>query len=427
MGSLSNQIRHNLIGVAKHNEALRDFVRWTMNITRYSRYKLETAGVKVDEKTIIFACFGGRSYTCSPKALYEYMQTDDRFSDYTFVWAFVKPQKYICQFEDKRNTIVIKYNSASFRKYLAKAKYWIFNYKVDDLIKPKENQVFVQCWHGTPLKKLGCDLTHLDNALNSVEGMKKRYRFEAKKFDYFLSPSAYASEKFISAWDLENIGKQNVIVEQGYPRNDFLYNYSDADVARIKREIFKDDIDTIGDKRIILYAPTFRNDQHSSGKGYVFDIDVDMSLLKEKLANDYVILFRSHYFVSNHLDLAKYKGFVYDVSRVDDINSLYVISDMLVTDYSSVMFDYANLKRPMIFYMYDMEHYRDESNGFYFNVENELPGNIARTEQELIDEILSLSNGFKINEAYENFNKKYNYLDDGNASKRVVEHIFFNK
>ena len=107
-----------------------------------------------------------------------------------------------------------------------------------------------------------------------------------------------------------------------------------------------------------------------------------------------------------------------------DINEIYVISDILVTDYSSVLFDYANLKRPMIFFMYDLEHYRDDGNGFYIDIEKELPGKIVKTNEELEKEIIRISNEFKYDEKYEKFNKKYNYLDDGEATKRVVEEIF---
>ena len=88
---------------------------------------------------------------------------------------------------------------------------------------------------GHPLKRLGCDLVHFDNQLNTMEGMKKRYKIEASKFTYFLSPSKFASEKFISAWNLKEIGKENIIIEKGYPRNDFLFKYTDEDIRRIKK------------------------------------------------------------------------------------------------------------------------------------------------------------------------------------------------
>ena len=199
--------------------------------------------------------------------------------------------------------------------------------------------------------------------MNTVEGMKKRYRLEAKKFSYFISPSKYCTEKFTSAWDLKASGKENIIIEKGYPRNDFLFKYEEKDIDRIKKDIFGTDyIEKLSNKKIILYAPTYRANQHETALGYVYKEEVDFDKLREKLEEDYVILFRAHYFVANSFEFDKYSGFVYNVSSIDDINDLYIISDMLITDYSSVFFDYANLKRPIIFYMYDLEHYRDESN-----------------------------------------------------------------
>ena len=130
---------------------------------------------------------------------------------------------------------------------------------------------------------------------------------------------------------------------------------------------------------------------------------------------EYIILFRSHWLVANLFDFDKYKGFVYNVSDYDDIDELYIIADLLITDYSSVFFDYANLKRSMIFHMYDLEHYRDESNGFYFDVEEELPGKITRTDDELLGEIKRISKEFVYDDKYKKFNNKYNLLLNGQA------------
>lgn len=389
-----------------------------MYIYRYIIYKLRSIGKKVDEKLIIFGCYGGKSYACSPKAIYEFMQNDSRFDDYKFVWAFKDVNKYK-YLEENKNTIVVQHGKKEYQKYMAKAKYWIFNYKIAEHIYPKKNQVFVQCWHGTPLKRLGCDLIHFDNALNTIKGIKKRYKIEAKKFSYFISPSKFATEKFISAWNLKEIGKDDIIIEQGYPRNDFLFNYTEDDIKSVKEKLGIAE----ENKKIILYAPTYRGNQHESGVGYVYKEEVDFERMQRELGKDYIILFRPHYFIANVFDFKKYEGFVYDVSDVDDINELYIISDILITDYSSVFFDYANLKRPIIFHMYDLEHYRDESNGFYFDVNEVLPGNITRKDDELINEIKRCSEEFLYDEKYERFNKKYNYLDDGQASERVVREI----
>lgn len=428
MKSFRKKIKEILLDVVKKNLQLRGIIRFLMGLYRLVRYKMETLFSSTNDKMILLCCFQGRGYNCSPKAIYEYMIKDERFSDYTFVWAFKQYDKHLPMFEEFDNTIVVKYGSKEYRKYLAKSKYWVINYKIDDYLKPKKNQVLIQCWHGTPLKKLGFDLTHFDNVLNTMEGMQHRYALESKKIDCFLSPSAYATQRIISAWGFDKINKENVVIQEGYPRNDFLLRYSEKDVERVKKELFEYYFipyeKEIKKKKIILYAPTYRSDQHETGTGYVYNLQVDFDYLQDKLGDDYIILLRTHYFIANKYDLSKYDGFVYDVSEVEDINDLYIISDILITDYSSVLFDYAILKRPMVFYMYDLEHYRDESNGFYFDVEDELPGPIVKTQKDLVDAVLKASNDFVYDEKYALFNKKYNYLDDGNSTQRVVEKIF---
>ena len=140
------------------------------------------------------------------------------------------------------------------------------------------------------------------------------------------------------------------------------------------------------------------------------------------MSDEYIILFRAHWLVAQSFNFDKYKDFIIDVSNYDDINHLYVISDMLITDYSSVFFDYANLKRPIVFYMYDLEEYRDNIRGFYLKLD-ELPGHIVKKEDELIKEINELFTNFTYNDEYKKFNEKFNYLDDGNASRRVINKI----
>ncbi len=414
-------IKKIVVSISEKSILLRNIFRKTINIIRYIQYKLNTAFIKVDEKTIIFCSFNGKSYSCSPKAIYLYMLNNEKYKDYKFIWAFKEIDKYK-ELEKENNTTLVEMKSKDYKKYLAKAKYWIFNYKVPDYLYPKKNQIFVQCWHGTPLKRLGCDLEHFDNVLNTMKGMKKRYKIEASKISYFISPSKFATERFVSAWNLKEIGKENIMIEKGYPRNDFLFNYTEEDVLKIRKKLGIEN----EKRKIILYAPTYRANQHNSSLGYVYKEEVDFEKLKEDIGNDFIVLFRPHYFIANSFDFEKYAGFVYDVSKVDDINELYIISDILITDYSSVFFDFANLKRPIIFYMYDLEEYRDKSNGFYIDLK-ELPWKITRTQEEMEKEIEHIAKNFKYDESYVEFNKKYNYLDDGNASERVVNEFMKTK
>lgn len=414
MQSLKKIIR-NLI---KKNTFLRKIARKIHFVKNKLQYKITTKKIEIDDKLVIFACFNGRSFCDSPKAMYNYLLNDEKYKDYHFVWAFREVEKHRF-LENNKNTKVIDIQSKDFFKTLGKAKYWVFNYKIQDYIFPKEEQVFIQCWHGTPLKRLGCDLEHFNNAMNSISEIRRRYHIEASKFSYFLSPSKFATEKFISTWDLQRIGKEKIMLEEGYPRNDFLINYTDEDVKRIKKELKIEDTN----KKIILYAPTYRDNQHSVKVGYTYETKVDFDKLREELSDNYIILFRAHWLVAQSFDFEKYKDFVIDVSNYDDINELYIVSDMLITDYSSVFFDYANLKRPILFYMYDLKEYRDDIRGFYLET-NELPGKIIEEEKELIKEIKLITNQFEYTNKYKKFNERFNYLDDGQASKRVVEKIF---
>ena len=413
-----NKVRKLLIDFSKKSNLFRKIMRDILYCGNWLIFKLSTIGIKPDDKTVVFGCFNGRTYCDSPKAIYNYMRNNEKYKDYHFIWIFKDPNKHGYLAANK-NTTVTYAGGIQYDRALARAKYWILNYKLQEHIHPKKDQVFVQCWHGTPLKRLGCDLQHFTNAMNTLEGMKKRYKSEIKKISYFLSPSEFASQRFISIWNMKEAGKENCVLELGYPRNDFLYNYSQEDVQRVKETLgIKDN-----NKKIILYAPTYRDNQHTSGVGYTYKTEVDFDKLQQELEEDYIILFRGHWLVANNFDFEKYKGFVYNVSDYDDINELYIIADMLVTDYSSVFFDYANLKRPIMFYMYDLEAYRDEIRGFYLDVE-ELPGPIIKTEEELINNIKKISGQSFYDAKYKKFNQRFNYLDDGKASERVINTIF---
>lgn len=411
------KIRTIIVSIAKKNTFFRKIARSLdlyLKKMKYSYYKIRYT---INDKVILFEAFGGRNYTCSPKAIYEKMLEMDEFKDFKFIWAFVNPSKHEIK-KDNRLTI-IKSKSKDYYKYCSIAKYWIINSIMDEGITKKKNQVYVQCWHGTPLKKLRCDIEVDGAVLNTVEEIRKRNDRDAKRFDYFISPSRYCTEKFISAFNLKNLGKEDIIIEKGYPRNDFLFNKSQKEINEIKKKL-----GIPKNKKVIFYLPTFRDNQHTSGVGYTYRLEIDFDRLKEKFAKDYIILFSPHYFIANSVDVSKYKDFIISVQGYDEINELYLVSDIIMTDYSSVFFDFANLGKPMLFYMYDFDLYQGKLRDFYISLD-ELPGPIAKTQDELEKNIENIE---KISKKYEkkyiDFNKKYNYLDDGNASERVIKEIF---
>lgn len=411
------KIKTMIISLSKKNKLFRKFVRYCNFILKRIIYIYYLLGNKTDDKLILFEAFGGRNYTCSPKSIYEKMITMDEFKGFKFVWAFLDINKHDVA-KDSRLKI-IKSKSKEYYKYCSKAKYWIVNSIMSEYIIKKKDQVYVQCWHGTPLKKLRYDIEVDGAILNTVKEIRKRNDRDAKRFDYFISPSKYCTEKFTSAFNLKALGKKNIIIEEGYPRNDFLFNKTEKEINNIKKKL-----DIPGNKKVIFYLPTFRDNQHTSGVGYTYKVEINFDELKEKLGDNYVILFSPHYFIANQFDFSKYEGFVINVQGYDEINELYLVSDILMTDYSSVFFDFANTYKPMVFYMYDYDLYQSKLRDFYISID-ELPGPIAKTQEELESNIINIDKLWpKYKSKYEIFHKKFNYLDDGNASERVIKIIF---
>ena len=230
------KIKNGLINIAKKSKIFRKLLRFGDKQVKKIRYFYYYKRYKVDDKVILFESYNGRSYACNTKAIYEQMCKMDEFQDYTFIWAFVDPKSKEAFFNDSR-TKLIKYNSGNYFKYCSIAKYWITNSLIDVAIKKKNNQIYVQTWHGTPLKKLRCDIEVDGSVLNSREEIIKRNNDDAIRFDYFLSPSPFATNCFISAFNLKKLDKTNIIVEKGYPRNDYLFNYTSSDVKRIKKQL----------------------------------------------------------------------------------------------------------------------------------------------------------------------------------------------
>lgn len=409
-------IKGTLRNVAKRSYGMRRLMRAVYYGGREIRYRVNSLGKRTDPELIVFQSFAGRSYSDTPKAVYEYMLQTCNYNKYRFVWSLKEPTKY--SFLEKNDrTRVLKTGSREEEAALSEAKYWIFNYRALDHLKPRRDQIYVQCWHGTPFKRLGYDISSSDNAMNSIREIRRKYEQDAVRYRYILSPCAFSTEKFISAWNLRELGMTDKVIETGYPRNDILCHADPAKAAEIREKLGLPQ-----DRKVILYAPTWRDNQHSSDCGYTYAADIDFDLIMNKLGEEYVILFRAHYLVANSFNFDKYSRFIKDVSQYDDINELYMAADMLVTDYSSVFFDYAILKRPVIFYMYDLEEYREKMRGFYLDLD-ELPGEIVTDEKGLIEAVKNAYIGGYA-EVIEKFNGKFNYLNDGNAAKRFAERCF---
>lgn len=376
---------------------------------RYRRYTLFS---RPDRRTVVFESFLGNSCGDSPRALFEAMCADERYGDYKKIWMVKDPDAY-ADLTEYPNTRLVKFRSGEYYRCYARAGYWITNYLLSPGITKRPGQVYVQTWHGTPMKKIGCDM-----AKEFVSRAERRrtfadYRRQGRMIDYLPSPSPFYTEKVSSAFRL---GTQANVLEMGYPRNDALCGATPERCWEARRALGLPE-----DKRVILYAPTWRDDQHTAGVGYTYEPQVDFDRLWQRLGGDCVILFRAHYLVSSRFDFGKYHGFIRNMSDHGDINELFLASDLLVTDYSSVLFDYASLKRPMLFYMYDYENYKNRLRDFYFDID-ELPGPVIREKCDISDAVRDLLEHFVCDDRYERFNRKYNPIDEP-CSGRILREI----
>lgn len=364
-----------------------------------------------NSKLIVFESFLGKQYSDNPRAIYEYLLKTR--PDYKMYWS-IDPHFRSAFYE--KDVVTINRFSLKWLIIMARAKYWVSNSRLPLWIPKPKHTTYLQTWHGTPLKKLAADMDQVLMPGTTTDKYKRNFLEESSRWDSLISPNHYSTEIFRRAFDFNK-----KMLETGYPRNDFLINENkEATKLDIKRKLQLPE-----GKKVILYAPTWRdNEYHQKGK-YKFNLKLDLQSMKEQLGNEYIILLRMHYLIAENIELTPFAGFAYDVSLHEDIRELYLISDMLITDYSSVFFDYANLKRPMIFYVYDLESYRDTLRGFYFDFEREAPGPLVKTTDEVVSIINKLeSNEFTYSDNFNQFYQKFCSLEDGEASKRVVEEIF---
>lgn len=359
----------------------------------------------INNRRIMFESFSGDFYSDSPKYIYEYLH--EHYGDeFEYVWVINDNKTEI-----PGNPITTKRFSLKYHKLMATSKYWVVNTRQAGRLVKRPEQVLLSTWHGTPLKKLGFDM---GNIYIQNPRTKESYVHDSSAWDYFVSPNRFSTEIFRRAFAYDG-----EILETGYPRNDILFNADEDKISQIRQKLNLPD-----DKKVILYAPTWRDDDSYDIGKVKFKLKLDLEKLERAISDEYVVLVRNHYLITDS-DVDDYKHFAIDVSRYDDIAELYLITDVLITDYSSVFFDFANLRRPMLFYMYDLERYEKELRGFYIDIYNEVPGPILRTTEEVIDALDDLDNiREQYKERYDEFCEKYCSLEDGNATKRVVEKVW---
>lgn len=359
---------------------------------------------------VFIESFFGKSYSDSPKYLYEYLQKT-RGDKYRYIWVLNKKSPALAK--SGRHTRV-KMNSLRYVYYASRCGYRIFNVRQPAWNKKRPGVVFLETWHGTPLKKLAFDM---DDITSASQNHKTLFYKHGREWNYLISANRFSTDVFERAFVFD----RDKILEYGYPRNDILYaDNKDEIAAEVKKELGIPE-----GKRVILYAPTWRDNQFYDRGKYKFTLALDLGRLQKEFGKDSVVLLRTHYYIADILDLTEYEGFVYNGSQYEDVSRLYLASDICITDYSSVFFDFANLKRPILFYAYDFDEYADEIRGMYMDMEKELPGPILRTNDAVVEALHNMDAITRTYQArYEEFYQRFCSVDDGHASERVIEKVF---
>ena len=383
-------------------------IRKAENLDSYQHFK---ESLSIDENLVFFESFHGK-YNNNPKYLYEKMLEMGYDSKFKFVWSFKDEDVDSNGAQDiiPGNPIIVSDEEEDYYKYLASAKYKINNATFLNIIDNRKKVIHLQTWHGTPLKRLGSDID-VENPGVSWS----HFNNEVKTWNYLISANRFSTETFKRAFSYKN-----KVLEMGYPANDIFYQDNEMKINELKNRF---DVDT--DKKIILYAPTFRDNKFDEEGNRIFDLELDLNKLYNQLNDEYFLIIKTHYVVSKELKIDdEMKDFVIDLSNHDDIHELFILSDILITDYSSVFFDYAHSKRPILFFMPDLEDYIS-SRGVYEEVLENLPGPKLTDNEELIE---CLNDIDKVEEEYsakyEEFYNKYCDKGHGDASERIIKEVF---
>ncbi|MDE6025499.1 MAG: CDP-glycerol:glycerophosphate glycerophosphotransferase [Lachnospiraceae bacterium] len=358
----------------------------------YPKYRKK----KICENRIIFESMWGTKYSCNPQALYEYI--DKHYPNYECIWSLEDPRTPI-----KGKGIRVRRGSQKYYEYLATAKYFVNNVNFEDAYVKRKGQIEIQTMHGTPLKTVGLDVTEDF----STEATKEKYIKKNSRWDYLIVQGKFMEGKGYSCYRFDK-----KTLTTGYPRTDRLFDIDNSKLTDLKKEL-----GLPLDKKLILYAPTWRVKNR-------FDMMLDLEKMKEVLKDEYALLIRLHHFSTGGYTVPEDGEFIFDLGNYQYVENLYNISDILITDYSSVMFDYALLNKPMIFFTYDMEEYCNKLRGLYIDFEKEAPGTLAYTSDEVIQAIVNCKEEQEKNrERIQAFHSKFLTYENGNSCEKVVQQV----
>jgi len=362
----------------------------------------------IDEKLIIMGAYGGNFYLGNPRALFEFL---NKHSNYKVVWI-TKSNNLVKELRRKGYNVIYSLNINAIR-LLRKAKFVFITHGIYDVlpIEFSPGTTIIQTWHGTPIKKIVLDETgnYAYSKWSNILKLKLRYD---QYIDFLLTPTrgGLEHENLSSAFKIP----LNKIISLGYPRHDILFNKDEEFIKSLKKKFeISDDFN-----KIMLYCPTFREFETTSFKISDRDLENLDGMLKE---TNSLFLIKGHLFGK----LADHRGHanIRNISREIDIHELYLISDILITDYSSAMIDFSLLDKPVLLFPYDLDEYI-KKRGFYYNLNDIAPGPLIFTFTELIEALRNIDEIEKIyGEKRRKIRDRFNKYVDGDSTKRILDFL----
>lgn len=353
----------------------------------------------IKRNQLLFIDYYGAKYGDSPACLSEYLVK--YHPEWKILWAFNEPIKFNINGVRK-----IKYFSLHFFFILATSKVLITNYRMPEFFKKRKGQKYLQTWHSSlRLKKIEKD---------AKEKLSQQYikmaQLDSKKIDLILSGARMSSETFRNSFWYDG-----EILECGTPRIDKLINVTPDRIKKLKKFL-----DIGPDDKIVLYCPTFR--QHEEDKKFYLDPAFFLKVLNEKCPYvNWKLLVRYHPHESMRSHYIQETTNIKDVSTYPDAQDILSIADLMVTDYSSVMFDFAYTTKPCFLFVPDLDQYIANERELYFNI-NSLPFPISYNSSELIDKIINLDLK-KYGDKIESFLENIGSFEKGNACEGIIEKL----
>lgn len=370
----------------------------------------------IRENVVFYEAFDGAGLLCNPFSIFSYLLEDSRYRNLEHVWSIRSPQLLNClrvSYATHKNVSFVLYKSADYFNKLSSSKYLINNSTFPAEFIKKSNQIYLNTWHGVPLKKMGYD----------VVGGRLDTKNVVRNFlatDYLVSNSRFMTERIYGqAFKLEGIYNGSIL-ESGFPRTDQLHNKENSRL--IKKELLEERCLPFNGKKIVLFAPTWRGANPYDVESQFKDIERSVQHLQSLLGNDYLVIYKLHQLAERSISSSDLPSIAFDSSI--DTNRILSIADILITDYSSIFFDFLILDRPIHFLFSDLDDYSKTRGVYDFDVD--LPGVISFSLESLAESILS--GDVDVRSDLKNrrtlWKDGYCIFDDGLGTKRVVDLLF---